>query len=63
VAGIYGRTLALREAAVRLANDLGLGPCRGYDSIDQLVADDESIDAVWATNPVPSGPMRSVPSR
>jgi predicted dehydrogenase len=46
VAGIYGRTTSLRDAAVKLANELGLGPCRGYDSIEQLVAD-EDIDAVW----------------
>jgi len=51
VAGVYGRTPALLEAAVRSANDLGLGPCRGYDSIDRLVADDESIDAVWILRP------------
>jgi predicted dehydrogenase len=46
VAGIYGRTPAVRDAAVSTANELGLGPCSGYDSIDQLVADEE-IDAVW----------------
>lgn len=47
VAGIYGRTPGPREVAVKLANDLGLGPCRAYDSIEQLVADEEHIDAVW----------------
>ena len=47
VAGIYGRTPDLRDAAVKRANDTGLGPCRGYDSIEQLVADEERIDAVW----------------
>jgi predicted dehydrogenase len=47
VAGIYGRTSANREATVKLANDLGLGPCRAYESIEQIVGDEESIDAVW----------------
>jgi predicted dehydrogenase len=47
VAGIFGRTVQLRDEAVQRANELGLGPCRGYDSIDQLVADEASIDAVW----------------
>lgn len=47
LAGIFGRTAELRDAAVQRANELGLGPCRGYESIEQLVADEESIDAVW----------------
>jgi len=47
VAGIYGHSEARREAAVRLADELGLGPCRGYESIEHLVADEDSIDAVW----------------
>jgi predicted dehydrogenase len=51
VAGIYGRTVSLREAAVEQANTLGLGPCRGYASIEELVSDDEHIDAVWMLRP------------
>src|SRR5262245_7632949 len=51
VAGIFGQTVALREAAVQRANDLGLGPCRGYASIEALVADDAAIDAVWILRP------------
>jgi predicted dehydrogenase len=51
VAGIYGHTPALRTAAVQLANDLGLGPCRGYDSVEQLAADEDQIDAVWILRP------------
>jgi len=47
VAGIYGKTPGYREAAVTLANDLGLGPCRGYESIDEMVAAEDLIDAVW----------------
>jgi predicted dehydrogenase len=47
VAGIFGRTVALREAAVRKSIELGLGSCRGYDSIEALVADEDNIDAVW----------------
>jgi len=51
VAGIYGRTPALRTAAVQLANDLGLGQCRAYDSVEQLAADEDQIDAVWILRP------------
>jgi predicted dehydrogenase len=51
VAGIYGRTSAYRDAAAGMANQLGLGPCRGYDSIEQLVADENEIDAVWILRP------------
>src|SRR3954468_23506129 len=51
VGGIFGRTLSLREAAVQRANELGLGPCRGYESIEALVADDGAIDAVWILRP------------
>jgi predicted dehydrogenase len=51
VAGIYGRTAAYRDAAVSTANRLGLGPCRGYDSIERMVADDDLIDAVWILRP------------
>src|SRR5262245_42325001 len=51
VAGIYGRTPALRTAAVQLANDLGLGPCRAYDSVEQLAADEDQVDAVWILRP------------
>jgi len=51
VAGIYGKTTGYRDTAVKLANDLGLGPCRGFESIDELVAAEDLIDAVWILRP------------
>ncbi len=50
VAGIYGRSVSHRDAAVGLANQLGLGPTRGYDAIEALVAADD-VDAVWILRP------------
>jgi predicted dehydrogenase len=51
VAGIYGRTAEVRDSAVKLANELGLGPTHGYESIEQMVADEDAIDAVWILRP------------
>jgi predicted dehydrogenase len=51
VAGIYGRAVAYRDGAVKRANELGLGPCRAYASIEDLVADEELIDAAWILRP------------
>lgn len=50
VAGVYSPTIANREAFAQRANELDLGPCRSFDSVEELVAADE-IDAVWMLNP------------
>ena len=50
VAGVYSPTIANREAFARRVNELDLGPCRSFDSVEELVAAEE-IDAVWMLNP------------
>jgi predicted dehydrogenase len=48
VRGVFSPTLANREALARRANEMGLGPCRAYGSVDELLA---SVDAVWILGP------------
>jgi predicted dehydrogenase len=50
IAGVFSPTPANREAFARTANDLELGPCRPYDSVEALVASPE-IDALWICGP------------
>jgi len=50
VAGVYSTTAARREAAARLANELGLGPCTAYDSLAAMAASG-AVDALWILAP------------
>lgn len=50
VAGVYSTTPERREATAALANDLGLGPCRAYASIAEMLGSGE-IDALWILSP------------
>ena len=50
VTGVYSTTAARREAAARLANELGLGPCRAYDSLAAM-ASSGAVDALWILAP------------
>ena len=50
VAGVFSPTAAHRDALARKANDLDLGPCRAYSSVEQLVESPE-IDAIWICGP------------
>jgi len=50
VAGVFSTTAARREAAAALANELGLGPCRAFASIEAMLASGE-VDAVWILSP------------
>jgi predicted dehydrogenase len=50
VSGVFSPTLANREALARRANEIGLGPCRAYGSVDELLASGE-VDAVWILGP------------
>ncbi len=50
IAGVFSPTPANREAFARSADDLGLGPCRAYGSVEALVAAPE-IDAIWICGP------------
>lgn len=50
VTGIFSTTPERREATAALANELGLGPCRAFGSIADMVTSGE-IDALWILSP------------
>jgi predicted dehydrogenase len=50
VAGVFSPTPANRLALAKKANELQLGPCKAYDSVESLV-ESEEIDAVWILGP------------
>jgi predicted dehydrogenase len=50
VGGVFSPTRAHREALANIANGMGLGPCRAYGSVEELVASEE-VDAVWILGP------------
>jgi predicted dehydrogenase len=50
VTGVYSRSDERRQRIVRQAADLGLGPCRGHDSLASLVCADD-VDAIWILSP------------
>ncbi|SLN75862.1 Gfo/Idh/MocA family protein [Oceanibacterium hippocampi] len=50
VTGVYSRSAANRERICRLAGELGLGPCRSHESLEELVQADD-VDAIWILSP------------
>jgi predicted dehydrogenase len=50
VTGVHSRTPANRERICRRAAELGLGPCRGHDSLESLISA-EDVDAIWILSP------------
>jgi predicted dehydrogenase len=50
VAGVWSPTPARRQSFAHLANELDLGPCRAFDSLDAMLASG-TIDAIWLCNP------------
>jgi predicted dehydrogenase len=50
VSGVYSPTRAHREALANTAGGMGLGPCKPYGSVEELVASEE-VDAVWILGP------------
>lgn len=50
VAGVYSPTRERREALATAANDKDLGPCRAFDTLDEMLLSDE-VDAVWVLGP------------
>jgi predicted dehydrogenase len=50
VRAVYSPTPANREALAQRANELDLGPCQAYDSIDALL-DSGMVDAIWILSP------------
>lgn len=61
VTGVYSPTPASREALARRADDLGLGPCRAYPSVEDMV-ESGAVDAVWILGPNDTrlGHMRAI---
>lgn len=61
VAGVFSPTTANRDALAERANELGLGPCVAFASLEELVRSDE-IDAIWllAPNDVRLQTMRTI---
>jgi predicted dehydrogenase len=61
VAGVFSPTPANRLALAKKANELQLGPCAAYDSVESLV-ESEEIDAVWIAGPNDTrlGHMRTI---
>ena len=50
LAAVYSPTAAHRNAMVERINGLGLGPCTGFDSVEEMVAGG-AVDAVWIVGP------------
>jgi len=50
VAGVYSPTPANREALAARANELELGPCRAFESLEAMCASGE-VDAIWVLGP------------
>ncbi len=50
VTGVYSPTTAHRDQLVQKANEMGLGPCRAYGLLDELICAKE-VDAVWILAP------------
>jgi predicted dehydrogenase len=50
VTGVYSRTRANREAIAARATNLGLGPTRAFDSLEEMIASG-TIDAIWILTP------------
>lgn len=50
VAGVYGPSLSRRDALAHKADDLSLGPCRAFASIEAMLGSGE-VDALWIVAP------------
>ena len=50
VFGVMSKTKQSAEETADLANDLGLGPAKAYDTITEMV-EDPSINALWVCSP------------
>ncbi|CUV08498.1 oxidoreductase-like protein [hydrothermal vent metagenome] len=50
VAGVFSKTKQSAEGTAELANDLGVGPAKAFDSITEMIAD-PGVDAIWVCSP------------
>lgn len=50
VAGVYSRNSENRDRLTNLANELGLGECKSFETLEAMLHD-QSIDAIWILSP------------
>ena len=50
VTGVFSKTKQSAEGTAELANDLGVGPAKTFDSITEMIAD-PGVDAIWVCSP------------
>ena len=50
VTGVFSKTKQSAEGTAELANDLGVGPAKVFDSITEMIAD-PGVDAIWVCSP------------
>ena len=50
VIGVFSKTKQSAEDTAALANNLGVGPAKVFDSITTMIADPD-IDAIWVCSP------------
>jgi predicted dehydrogenase len=50
VIGVMSKTKKSAEETAQLANDIGLGPAKAYDTITEMI-EDPNIDALWVCSP------------
>ncbi len=50
IRGVYSPTAANRDALAHAAEEAGLGPCRAYSTVEDMLASRE-VDAVWILAP------------
>ena len=50
VAGVFSPTQKNREALAKKANEMDLGPCKAYGSVEEMLGSGE-VDAVWVLGP------------
>ena len=50
VTGVFSKTKQSAEGTAELANDLGVGPAKAFNSITEMIAD-PGVDAIWVCSP------------
>ena len=50
VTGVFSKTKQSAEGTAELANNLGVGPAKAFDSITEMIAD-PVVDAIWVCSP------------
>ena len=50
VTGVFSKTKQSAEGTAELANNLGVGPAKAFDSITEMIAD-PGVDAIWVCSP------------